>query len=311
MQQLRYLVAVVDSGSISAAARSLHVSQPVISRSLNAFELEHRVKLFERSGRRLVPTEAGAAVAASARRALFAIERVMTTARAGRDHSELAIATTPTNGALLAPALAEFSQCHPELEVRVRRGNDTDELRRLVESGSVELCFGDVLHLAEEPTLTAEPVAEVEVVFISPVGSELPAAVSWDDVARQRLVLPPRGSGRRRDIDDLVASGSEVTPEASLLTDERTSWVAAAQAGVGSFLCYRPVADRMAGIEMRPFEPPLMAPVGFLRRSGPLASAAALLIDLARSCQHLGPLPATRVTTHRTRLSNGSMPNST
>jgi DNA-binding transcriptional LysR family regulator len=223
------------------------------------------------------------------------MERVAKTARVVRDHSELAIATTPTNGALLAPALAELSRCRPKVEVQVRRANDTGELRHLVESGSAELCFGDVLHLAEEPALTAEPVAEVEVVFVSPAGSDLPATVSWDDVARERLVLPPRGSGRRQAIDYLVSSASDAMPEASLVTDERTSWIAAAQAGIGSFLCYRPVADRIVGIEIRPFEPPFSAPVGFLRRSGATTSAAALLIDLARSSLPLAArLPSMR-----------------
>jgi DNA-binding transcriptional LysR family regulator len=293
VQQLRYLVAVVDNGSVSAAARSLHVSQPVISRSLRAFELEHRTKLFERSGRRLIPTQAGTAVAASARLALAAIESVSDTARVERAQSELAIATTPTNGALLAPALAELSRCQPKLAVRVSRASDTDELHHIVETGSAELCFGDVLHLAEESTLTTEPVTEVEVVFVSPVGSHLPAAVSWDDVARERLVLPPLGSGRRHDIDGVVSSSANATPQASLVTEERTSWIAAAQAGIGSFLCYRPVADRMIGIEIRPFEPRLRVPVGFLRRSGPISSAAAQLLDLARSSLHgVGRLPS-------------------
>ena len=73
VQQLRYLVAVSDFGSVSAAARSLDVTQPVISRSVRAFEVEHGVTVFGLRGSRLVPTEAGKAVVDAARDALAAI----------------------------------------------------------------------------------------------------------------------------------------------------------------------------------------------------------------------------------------------
>ena len=62
VQQLRYLVAVSDFGSLSAAARSLGVTQPVVSWAVHAFETEHGVKVFRLSGTRLVVTEQGQAI---------------------------------------------------------------------------------------------------------------------------------------------------------------------------------------------------------------------------------------------------------
>jgi DNA-binding transcriptional LysR family regulator len=283
VQQLTYLVAVADAGSMSAAGRSLHVTQPVISRSIRAFEREHRVKVFHRSGRTLVPTEIGTTVIASARRALAAIDAVAETARDAREQAQLIIVTTPTNGALLGPALTQLGRQRPDIAVQLCRASDTDHLRQVVERGPAELGFGDVLPLAAEPTLTVEPVAEIEVVFVSPLGSDLPDAVSWDDIVAQRLVLPPARSDRRQLIDDKAASASGRAPRASLVTDERNSWVAAAQAGVGSFLSYRPVVDRIDDIELRPLEPPSAVTVGFVHRCGPISSAATELISLGRS----------------------------
>jgi LysR substrate binding domain len=121
------------------------------------------------------------------------------------------------------------------------------------------------------------------VVFVSPVGSDLPGTVSWNDIVTQRLVLPPAGSGRRQLIDDTAASTSGKTPRASLVTDERTSWLAAAQSGNASFLSYRPVVDRIDDIEVRPLEPPSTVSVGFVHRAGPMSSAATELIALERS----------------------------
>ena len=74
VQQLRYLIAVSDFGSVSAAARSLGVTQPVVSRSIHAFEAEHGVTMFALSGTRLVVTEEGEPIVDAARDALAAFD---------------------------------------------------------------------------------------------------------------------------------------------------------------------------------------------------------------------------------------------
>ena len=59
LAQLRYFVAVVDSGSLSAAAKQLNISQPTISVPIKELEDELGVMLFNREKNRLVPTGAG------------------------------------------------------------------------------------------------------------------------------------------------------------------------------------------------------------------------------------------------------------
>src|SRR5271169_3989165 len=76
VQQLRYLIAVSDFGSVSAAARSLGVTQPVVSRSIHAFEDEQGVTVFALSGTRLVVTEAAQEIVHAARDALTAFDAV-------------------------------------------------------------------------------------------------------------------------------------------------------------------------------------------------------------------------------------------
>ncbi len=282
VQQLRYLVAVSDSGSVSAAARSLHVTQPVISRSIRAFEIEHGITLFCLSGRRLVPTDAGTAVVDSARGALAAIDDVGQTARSAGDHVQLSIAATPTNGLLLASVLSDLGRCEPSLEIRVIRAGDSDDVLRRVQSGSVEIGFGELTSSVDDRHLTSRTVAEVEVVLVSPLDTHLPAAVSWDDVLRQPLILPPAGSGRRQHFDDMAARSATAPPRASLVIEERGSWIAAAQAGMGSFLSYRSVVTGLERVEIRSFTSPHFATVGFIHRVGPVSPAATRLMDLAR-----------------------------
>ena len=98
VQQLRYLVAVTDFGSLSAAARSLGVTQPVVSRSVHAFETEHGVTVFGLSGTRLVVTEEAQAIVNAARDALAAFDAVGQTAQAVRDRRDWSSPPRPRMG---------------------------------------------------------------------------------------------------------------------------------------------------------------------------------------------------------------------
>ena len=59
LEQLRQLDAIAREGTMSAAARALHLSQPALSRSLARLEAELDQPLFDRPGRRLVLNDAG------------------------------------------------------------------------------------------------------------------------------------------------------------------------------------------------------------------------------------------------------------
>ena len=282
VQQLRYLVAVSDFGSVSAAARSLGVTQPVISRSVHAFETEHGVTVFGLSGTRLVITEEAQAIVNAARGALAAIDAVGQSARAVREMRELVIATTPTNGLLLTKALSELRRCEPGLAIRVCRANDADDVLRYVHDGVAELGFSELTPLSRDSELTALPIAELEVVFVSPIGTALPAEVSWNDVVMQPLIVPPPDSGRRELINEMAMMATSTTPQATVVFEDRGSWIAAAQAGMGSFLSYRCVVADHEHIEIRPFTPPQTVTVGFVHQCLEPSKAAAQFIDLTR-----------------------------
>jgi len=59
LKQLSYFTAIVDEGSISAAAKKLHISQPPLSNQMKSLEAELGVVLFERGLRSITLTDAG------------------------------------------------------------------------------------------------------------------------------------------------------------------------------------------------------------------------------------------------------------
>ena len=59
LKQMKYFVTIADEGSISAAARVLHISQPPLSQQLHLLEEELRARLFVRGSRSVTLTDAG------------------------------------------------------------------------------------------------------------------------------------------------------------------------------------------------------------------------------------------------------------
>ncbi|WP_369640630.1 LysR family transcriptional regulator, partial [Nocardia sp. JMUB6875] len=82
LRALECLVAVLDAGSITEAAAALHMSQPALSHQLAALEREIGAPVLERLPRGVRATVVGRAVAADARAALSAAQRVVSTGRA-------------------------------------------------------------------------------------------------------------------------------------------------------------------------------------------------------------------------------------
>src|SRR5579863_5463369 len=81
LRQLRMLLAAIDTGSVSAAARSLHVTQPAATQQLRELERGLGLRLLERARGKVVATAAGEALLAAARRAHDAVDEMVAAAR--------------------------------------------------------------------------------------------------------------------------------------------------------------------------------------------------------------------------------------
>lgn len=123
LRRLRYFVAIAELGSVTRAARSLHLAQPALSQHVGALERELGVRLLDRGPRGVVLTEAGARLEREAR-ALLAnadglLERVRADAREPEGEVVLGISQSvgiAIGAALLRAAAARLPGVH--LQVR-------------------------------------------------------------------------------------------------------------------------------------------------------------------------------------------------
>lgn len=130
---LRYLLAVAEHGSLSAAARALAVNHSTVLRRIGRFEEQLAVRLFERLPTGYVLTSAGEALAGSARQiseTVTAVERRIV----GQDLrlcGDVRVATTDTLALyVLPPLLARFRAAHPQVQIELSAGNVQADLNR-------------------------------------------------------------------------------------------------------------------------------------------------------------------------------------
>ncbi|MEJ0006123.1 MAG: LysR substrate-binding domain-containing protein [Steroidobacteraceae bacterium] len=108
LKDLRYLVAVADTGHFGKAAEHCFISQPTLSAQLKKLEEYLGVQLIERQSRGATLTQAGAQIVARARLILSASDEVVTIAQTYRDplSGRLRVAMIPTVGAYVLPQVA-------------------------------------------------------------------------------------------------------------------------------------------------------------------------------------------------------------
>lgn len=118
----RSFLAVLDAGSLSAAAQRLRLQQPTLSRHVAAFEAQLGTPLFERSGRGMVPTAAAQAIAAAARRMEQGAAALQQQLRRRREATRGTVRVTTSEVAaswLLPPVLASLREA--DIAVRMVR----------------------------------------------------------------------------------------------------------------------------------------------------------------------------------------------
>ncbi|MGQ4583718.1 LysR family transcriptional regulator [Lysobacter sp. F60174L2] len=145
LTQLRYLVAIADSGlNITQAAERVHATQPGLSKQLKQLEDELGFQLFVRKGRSLEKVSpAGGRVLAHARRVLAEAANIRSLAanQRGEHVGELVLATTHTQARFVLPAaIARIKRAFPRVTVHLQAAAE-GEVMEQVAHGQADLAI--------------------------------------------------------------------------------------------------------------------------------------------------------------------------
>jgi LysR family cys regulon transcriptional activator len=143
LQQLRYLVAIVDSElNISAAADKLHTSQPGVSRQIKLLEDELGFQLFVREGRSLQRlTQQGQRVFERAQRIVREAQAIRNMSLDLRDEQRgtLSIATTHTQARYVLPStISRFREKYPKVRLHLHQGT-SEQIAEMMRTEHVDL----------------------------------------------------------------------------------------------------------------------------------------------------------------------------
>lgn len=191
-EQLEAFRAVAERQQLTDAARRLGVSQPTLSRQVQALERELGVRLLVRTPRGVVLTEPGERFLAHAREALDALREGATELHelANSPRGPVSLGTLPTVGAYLLPGLLPaFLKKQPEVHIRLAEAL-APELEERVANGDLDL---GILNLPlRRQDLVAQKLWEEAFVLVVPRGHKLAQArraVSLDVLVGEPLVV--------------------------------------------------------------------------------------------------------------------------
>jgi DNA-binding transcriptional LysR family regulator len=155
LKRWTHVVAVADRRSFIRAAEQVHLSQPALTRSIQAAEAELGLQLFDRGTQEVAPTPAGEFVVARARQLVFnsrCLERDVELYRS-RGLGDTAFGAGPFPAAtLLSPLLTSIRREFPGINLRVEVSNWQLLLTRLLEE-DIEFFIADTRDLPSDPQL--------------------------------------------------------------------------------------------------------------------------------------------------------------
>ncbi len=157
---IRSFLAVLDHGSLLAAARALHASQPTLGRHITELESQVGKLLFERTGRGLQPTPAALLLAEPARAmetAALQMERQWAGAETRVTGSVRISASTPVAYHLLPPILAAMRQSLPDVHIELVVSNAVSNLLRREADIALRMVAPD------QSTLVAKRIGKVSI----------------------------------------------------------------------------------------------------------------------------------------------------
>lgn len=208
IRQLRAFVAISESGTFTAGAQRVHITQAAISMQIRQLENELGAKLFVRAPRRVILTEAGEHLLQRARLILREHDAAQheIAELAGAKKGRLRIGSSSANVATetLPALLRELHKQHSQAEVTVGSGT-SEALVQQILAGELDLAF--VSMPVEAHGIQTERLAHDQLIAIASPRHRLAKqrTVSADTLAGEKLILGERGGNTRRLIDQFFS----------------------------------------------------------------------------------------------------------
>ncbi len=229
--QLQYFIAVARLEHVTEAARSLHVTQSSLSKTIQRLEEDLGVPLFDRTGRKLRLNDFGNRFLRRAERALFELEQGKQELRDLSSPEQGTLELAVTTASTLPGILREFRKKRPHIHFHVQMLS-VQEMVTLLDRGEVDFCLSS-------PPIQGDDL-ECQMVFIDPILVAVPkghrladrSTVSLTELRNEWFVGVKRGYGTR-DVVDSICKSVGFEPKYVYEGDEPARLSTLVEAGIG------------------------------------------------------------------------------
>jgi LysR family transcriptional regulator of abg operon len=291
IRHFRDVLAIVEQGSVRAAARHLGVAQPALSRSVHELEHELGTTLFERHGRGTVVTPMGEIFVRRATIILNEIRRVgeeVDQMKGGVGGTVVAALSIATHVAILPHVLQPFRSKYPHVEIDIIEGL-YPTLEADLKEGTIDFYVGPQPEGVIPSELLQEKLFDNSRMVLARKGHPLEKARSLADLVDAKWITTSITSNAEKELGEVFAIHGLPPPQLTLRS--RSALTLIVSLAYSDLLAMAPiqlsrfplVSHALAPI---PVQERLSAPpIIVVRRAGlPLTPAAEHFVDLVRRC---------------------------
>jgi DNA-binding transcriptional LysR family regulator len=204
IHHLRIFLSVFKHRSFSIASRELHLAQPTVSEHVRSLERELNCALFERLGKKVIPTREADALY---NLALDLVERA-DNVKGMLGHfkkevsGELIVGASTIPGTYLLPErMSDFKRKHPGVSFQVRVTDSQEIVQQVL---SHHLLLGIVGSKITDAQINYTPFLEDELIIVAAPSAMKNNRIALKDLCRYPMVLREEGSGTRREAEKLL-----------------------------------------------------------------------------------------------------------
>jgi len=282
-RHLHYFVSVVEAGSFSRAASTIHVAQPALSQQIAQLEEQLGVSLLLRSARGVRPTAAGEVLYREASSILRRLQQLPGIVRSGAGPAKGIVRLGMSSTFLTTAPMAFMEQCKADLPHVVLRMavSDSPTIKRRVSEHELDL--GLVLEDEFAPTFARTPLFRQRLFLVRHRAASKGRPVQLADLASMPLVLPPAPNMTRTALDEAFAA-AKLSPNVVMEADVVANIITAVRAGVGGSVLPKGDLSDMSGDDLgepEAIEPPVYLTCSIISSGDfPLTHAAATVRGL-------------------------------
>lgn len=198
IHKLKVFIAVYKNRSFSKAAEELLISQPTVTEHIRYLENFLKVKLFDRLGKNVLPTETGKLLFEKASNLIESFNNLKDEIKQELSGEIKIFASSVPGSYILPEILINFLNLHPEFVVNLHVSDSREVIKKIIED---EGLIGFVGTKLSDKSLEYRVFQKDEIILVGAKNYKIPQKITLENLKDKKIIIRESGSGTRREIE--------------------------------------------------------------------------------------------------------------